>query len=86
MARQTPMERLPIHSGTAQDITEAQKKREAELIIANKELAFQNEEKEKRADELIIANKELAFQNEEKEKRAAELIIADKELKKRKKN
>jgi methyl-accepting chemotaxis protein len=51
-----------------------------ELIIANKELAFQNGEKEKRAAELIIANKELAFQNEEKEKRAAELIIANKEL------
>jgi signal transduction histidine kinase len=47
-----------------------------ELIIANKELAFQNEEKEKRAAELFIANKELVFQNEEKEKRAAELIIA----------
>ena len=31
----------------------------AELIIANKELVFQNEEKEKRAAELIIANKEL---------------------------
>jgi two-component system CheB/CheR fusion protein len=29
------------------------------LIIANKELAFQNKEKEKRAAELIIANKEL---------------------------
>jgi PAS domain S-box-containing protein len=51
-----------------------------ELIIVNKELAFQNEEKEKRASELIIANKELAFQNEEKEKRASELIIANKEL------
>ena len=50
------------------------------MIIANKELAFQNEEKEKRAAELIIANKELAFQNEEKEKRAAELVIANKEL------
>ncbi|MDO9593579.1 MAG: ATP-binding protein, partial [Lutibacter sp.] len=48
----------------------------AELVVANIELAFQNEEKEKRAAELIIANKELAFQNEEKEKRAAELIIA----------
>ncbi|MDO8930632.1 MAG: ATP-binding protein, partial [Bacteroidota bacterium] len=47
-----------------------------ELIIANKELAFQNEEKEKRAEELIIANKELAFQNNEKEERAVELIIA----------
>ena len=31
----------------------------AELVIANKELAFQNEEKEKRASELGIANKEL---------------------------
>jgi PAS domain S-box-containing protein len=51
-----------------------------ELIIANKKLAFQNEEKDKRADELIIANKELLFQNEEKEKRADELIIANKEL------
>ena len=49
------------------------KQRAAELIIANKELAFQNEEKDKRAAELIIANTELAFQNEEKEKRAAEL-------------
>ena len=50
------------------------------LIIANKELAFQNKEKEKRAAELIIANKELVYQNKEKEKRAAELIIANKEL------
>ena len=44
-----------------------------ELIIANKELAFQNKEKEKRAAELILANKELAFQNKEKEKRTEEL-------------
>ncbi len=51
-----------------------------ELIRANRELAFQNEEKGKRAAELVIANKELAFQNGEKEKRAAELIIANKEL------
>ncbi len=51
-----------------------------ELIIANNELAFQDQEKEKRAAELIIANKELVFQNKEKEKRAAELIIANKEL------
>ncbi len=52
----------------------------AELVIANKELLFQNEEKEKRAAELVVANKELSFQNEEKEKRAAELVIANKEL------
>jgi len=51
-----------------------------ELRIANKELAFQNDEKEKRAAELFIANKELIFQNNEKEKRAAELVIANKEL------
>ena len=50
------------------------------MDIANKELAFQNNEKEKRAAELILANKELLFQNEEKEKRAAELDIANKEL------
>src|SRR5665648_231944 len=52
----------------------------AELIIANKELVFQNEEKDKRAAELIIADKELAFQTGEKADRAAELVIADKEL------
>ena len=52
----------------------------SELSIANKELAYQNEEKEKRAAELVVANKELVFQNEEKEKRAAELVIANKEL------
>ncbi len=51
-----------------------------ELIVAKKELAFQNSEKGKRAAELIIANKELAFQNSEKKDRAAELVIANKEL------
>jgi PAS domain S-box-containing protein len=56
------------------------KKKSDELVIANKELAFQNNEKEKRAAELVIANKELEFQNNEKGKRAAELIIANKEL------
>ena len=50
------------------------------MIVANKELAFQNEEKEKRAAELNIANKELIYQNEEKEKRASELTIANKEV------
>ena len=67
------------YDGTIEDITE-RRRVEQELIIANKELLFQNEEKEKRAAELVIANKELLFQNEEKEKRAAELIIANKEL------
>ncbi|NTW23635.1 MAG: response regulator [Lentimicrobium sp.] len=51
-----------------------------ELQNANKELAFQNDEKEKRAAELILANQELIFQYNEKEKRAAELILANKEL------
>ncbi|SDL59603.1 His Kinase A (phospho-acceptor) domain-containing protein [Pedobacter sp. ok626] len=51
-----------------------------ELIIANREIAFQLQEKEDRAAELVIANKELVFQNEEKEKRAEELVIANKEL------
>ena len=58
----------------------AEQKWAIELRAANKELAFQNDEKEKRADELVIANKELIYQNTEKEKRADELIIANKEL------
>ena len=62
----------------ARDITE--QKWAMELQTANKELAFQNEEKEKRAAELIIANKELAIQRYEKGKRADELLIANKEL------
>lgn len=51
-----------------------------DLIIANRELAFQKNEKSKRADELMLANIELAYQNEEKEKRAEELVLANKEL------
>jgi len=56
------------------------KKTAAELIIANKELAFQIEEKVKKAAELAIANQELAIQNKEKEKRVAELKTAVEEL------
>lgn len=55
----------------------AEQKSAFKLQIANRELAFQNNEKEKRAAELVIANKELAFQNDEKIKRAAELRIAN---------
>ncbi len=65
---------------TASQPKMAKRKKSNELDDANKELAFQNEEKEKRAAELIIANKELAFQNVEKGKRADELVIANKEL------
>lgn len=52
----------------------------AELKKANKDLAFQFEEKDKRAAELEIANIELEFQNKEKENRAAELVVANTEL------
>ncbi|WP_337968153.1 ATP-binding protein [uncultured Flavobacterium sp.] len=51
-----------------------------ELLLVNKRLARQIEERKKRASELVIANAELAYQNEEKEKRAAELVIANTEL------
>ena len=61
--------KIIYYDGIVEDIT-LRKKAERELITANKELAFQNEEKDKRAEELIIANKELAFQNDEKVKRA----------------
>src|SRR5664280_331134 len=71
--------KIIYYDGIVEDIT-LRKKAEQELIIANKDLTFQNEEKEKRANELIIANKELVFQNKEKEKRADELFIANKEL------
>ena len=55
------------------------KQQAANLVIANKEQAFQIEEKGKRADELVIANKELAFQIEEKGKRADEFKEVKKE-------
>ena len=64
-------------SGTAKT---SKAKLAAELVTANKALAFQDAEKEKRVAELVIANKELAFQNSEKAKRAAELVTANKEL------
>ena len=62
----------------ARDI--AEQKWALDLQIANKELAYQNQEKENRANELSIANKELAYQNKEKENRANELGIANEEL------
>ena len=54
--------------------------RAAQIIVVNKEIAFEDGEKAAWAAELIIANKELAFQSEEKADRAAELVIANKEL------
>ena len=69
----------PIHNGVSKKKLNKETLAD-ELIIANRELVFQNQEKEKRAAELLIANKELVFQNEEKEKRTADLLSANKEL------
>ncbi|MGA2296444.1 MAG: response regulator [FCB group bacterium] len=73
LERLVPAIKRALHE---REIEIKRKQAEQELIKANKELIFQNNEKEKRAAELILANKELVYQNEEKEKRAAELIIA----------
>ena len=76
---------VPDHAGTPSlrvvmtDITERMLRTE-ELAAANKELAYQGEEKGKRAAELLVANKELAYQGEEKGKRAAELLSANEEI------
>jgi signal transduction histidine kinase len=51
-----------------------------DLIAANKEIAFQKEEKEKRVDELVIANKELDMQSKEIELREDELLVANIEI------
>ncbi len=78
-------ERNGSQSPSAESIEKEQ--RADELILANKELAFQNVEKDKRADELVLANKEkeqraeeLILANKEYEKRADELVLANKEL------
>ena len=54
----------------------------AELVDANKELAFENQEKEDRAAALVIANKKIAYKNKLKVKRTAKLLLekTDKEL------
>jgi hypothetical protein len=62
--------------------SEERGKRADELVIANKELTYQNKEKQKRADELVIANKELTFQNKEKRKLEAELNRVNRDIKK----
>jgi signal transduction histidine kinase len=61
--------------------------RAGELIIANKNLVFQNDEKEKRAvefaiigAELAIAHEEIFFQSNEKGERTEELLIAAEKL------
>jgi two-component system CheB/CheR fusion protein len=68
------------------DITEMKRmekereKRAAELVIANKELAFQNEEKEKRAAELVIANDHLENLNTESKRQEDALRKANEQL------
>ena len=74
----TPVAEMGYLNLYGRDVTE-RRRAEAELVIANKELVFQNEEKEKRAEELVVANKELVYQNEEKEKRAVELSMVQME-------
>jgi signal transduction histidine kinase len=54
---------------------EEKEKRAAELVIANKELMFQNEEKEKRAAELVIANAHLEKLTSENKRTEAELLM-----------
>jgi hypothetical protein len=53
-----------------------------ELVITNKELAFQIKEKGKREDELIVLNSMLDHQNKEKEIQASELIKAKEQAEK----
>ena len=78
----TAIDRNNPHAGSIwvlQDISK-QRQTDADLVTANHELKFQNEERGKRAAELAVANDELTFQSEEKGKRAAELVIANDEL------
>lgn len=65
-------------SKIARDIT-AQQHSAEELLLANKKLLLQGNEKAKRAAELVLANEELAFQNSEKDKRSEELVLANQE-------
>ena len=61
------------------DMTERMRVNQA-LEAANKELAFQSEERGKRADELTLINAELAYQAAERGKRADELTVINAEL------
>jgi len=55
-------------------------KKANELLLTNRELFINNEEKEELVRELELAEKELACQNRKIEKKAAELVIVNKEL------
>jgi len=56
------------------------RKKTNELLITNREILIQNEEREDLVAELKLAEKEITFQNAENKKKADELIIANKEL------
>jgi signal transduction histidine kinase len=71
---------LPVGNNADGPQQQGNESQAAELVSANKEIAFQYQQKQERAAELVIANKELLFQNAEKENRAAELVVANKEL------
>ena len=73
------MNSIAISVNTIQQAAEKQK-RAAELAIANKELAYQNEEKEKRAIELSFANNELSTQTQELQMQQEELRQLNEEL------
>ena len=61
-------------------MTEILESKLAALIIANKELAIQNQEMAQKVAEHVTANKELAIQNQDMARQAADLVTANKEL------
>ena len=61
-------------------MTEILESKLAALIIANKELAIQNQEMAQKLAEHVTENKELAIQNEDMARQAADLVTANKEL------
>ncbi len=76
---------MNAHEKTKDELIKELQELQQKLIIANKELVFQNEEKEKRATELIITNKELLLAKENA-KLVDELIIANKAILQSEKN
>ena len=61
-------------------MTEILESKLAALIIANKELAIQNQEMAQKVAEHVTANKELAIQNQDMARQASDLVTANKEL------
>ena len=61
-------------------LDEERKNRAAEVVVANKELAFQNEEKEKLAAELFVANTDLEEEISERKKAEEEIKKLNYEL------